>query len=479
MNQELSKAVSVEHVAASVVFSGEKITVPEKMTIPQAITTLEQFAADQEKEVPFFETFNVFPWDGANGLRIVLDRRFGWVNYQGAEVQQEVGPNESKKLPWGSFKVPALNAVFKCDATRLEGRWVFQVRAFAKKKAEQEVNEVFKDLRKFFQDGGSIYQGKAIRLQLTDDDGDTLSLPIPKFIDVDAIDTSAMIYNDDVHEMLEVNLFTPIRRIEDLKASGLPVKRATLLSGTFGTGKTLAASAAAKMCVKEGITYIYISKASDLALAVMFAKMYSSPACMIFCEDVDREMSGDRTASMDSLLNVIDGLDTKASNIMIVLTTNDVRSINPAMLRPGRLDAVIEITAPDAKTAAKILRKYCGSALSAEEDLTEVGRVLAGQIPATLAEVVKKAKLSSLSLQPKGTTVTRLTAAGLLISAKMMAGQLKLLQEQIDAETPRSQLIREELEKKALAVLREGNGAADGMVHRAVTYHLDDLRAQQ
>ena len=158
--------------------------------------------------------------------------------------------------------------------------------------------------------------------------------------------------------------------------------------------------------------------------------MYCDPACVIFCEDIDRAMkaeNADRTAEIDDILNIIDGVDTKSSRIITVLTTNDLTGITPAMLRPGRLDAVIDVLPPDAQAAEKLVRLYAGNAVEATEDLTEVGKALDGVIPAVIAEVVKRAKLAQLRLQEPNTLVTSITASALLEASKSMRSQLDLL----------------------------------------------------
>lgn len=449
-NQNLGQ-VAVKHAAVDVVFAGDQIMLPKGMEIATAIKTLEEFMKALEKVVPFIEQFNVFPWDGSHALRVVLERKFGWVSYGGAEVSMEVAPGVKKSMPWGKFKIPGVDAEFNCDIAGHEGRIVFQIHCNAKRKCETIVREIFKELNDYLAAGGSIYQGKAIKLDLNPKN----PVPIPTFIDTSRQDLTSMYYSPAVQEAVEVNLFTPIRRITSMKASGIPFKRGILLSGTYGVGKTLAATASAKIAVQHNVTFIYIKHANQLASAISFASMYATPGAVIFCEDIDRVAEGERDAQMDELLNIIDGIDTKSSNIMVVLTTNDVNAINPALLRPGRLDAVIEVTAPDAETATRIIRSYCGDKLDASEDLTEVGHILKGQIPATLHEVVKRAKLSMLSTLPEGEVVTKLTAEALEIAARGMSGQLKLLQDRIDAQTPTSEIIQKEFEKKALELLRD------------------------
>ena len=105
------------------------------------------------------------------------------------------------------------------------------------------------------------------------------------------------------------------------------------------------------------------------------------------------------------------------------------------MLRPGRLDAVIDVLPPDAEAAEKLVRLYGGQAIPETEDLTEVGQTLNGVIPAVIAEVVKRAKLAQLRLQEPGTLVTTLTPEALLDASKSMRSQLDLLYRPTEVET--------------------------------------------
>lgn len=451
--------VPVQHVAAKVVFAGEKITLPIGMEVPVAITTLQQFMEAQEANINVAELFPVFPWDGAYALKRCLEKRFGFVNFQGAEKRQEIGPGLVETIPWGVFQIANL-ASFRCGAEMQDNRWCFKITATCRRKSEMVIRTVFKDVRDYLAKGGSIYQGKAIKLRLEYDDGQPLEMPEPSFVDVDKIDTSMVIFNQDIEEQLEVSLYTPIRRVKDLRANGISVKRAVMLAGTFGTGKTMGASMAAKIAVAHGVTFLYIKRASELAAAIDFAKQYAVPACMIFVEDIDRgDAGGQRDVKMDDLLNIIDGLESKNSNIMIVLTTNDKDSIHPAMLRPGRLDSIIEVTAPNAMTAERILRKYVGDAMPWNEDISAAAALLDGQTPAVISECVKRAKLAQLSLQPEGTKIEKITGEALRLSALSMSGQIRLLAEKIAAEKPK---VVPELTKALHSVVTEAMNNGGG-----------------
>lgn len=444
MSKDLKDAGEKAHVA-EIVYHGEKMVLPEGLAIPDAILLLKRRQDFLEKEVNLMETFDVFPWDGANAIDEVLTRKFGWSaatatpGFFGPQppklVSIDIDYNKTKQVPWGAFSLPGVEGLLHTSVDRKEGRLVFKLIAEVKRKDEATIKRIFEEVRDYLKHN-SIYKGKAIKMRFLDDDGDTLQMPVPQFMDTSAISEDMVIYPQSVQTQININLFTPIKRVRDCLDNRIPIKRGVLLGGTYGTGKTLAATVASKIAVDNGITYLYVPRADELKYAIGFAKQNQSPACVIFCEDIDRALAGERDVEMDDILNIIDGIDTKSTNVIVVLTTNDLNAINPAMLRPGRLDAVIEVLPPDAKAVEKLLRLYGGTAIEIDTDLTKAGESLAGEIPAVISEVVKRAKLAQLALQAPGIPVTKLSEEALVASAESMAKQLKLLKDR-SAEKPR------------------------------------------
>lgn len=423
-------------VVAEIRYTDGPMTLPNGMTIKDAIDLLKRREKYLTEPVNIKEVFDAFPWDGAHAIDAVLTRLFGWAAATATPgffgptppdlISIDVGPNQVKQVPWGAFSLPGVEGLIECSAQRKNGRWNFALEGQVQRKDEATIQRIFAAVREELRER-SIYRGQAIKIRFTSDDGRKLPLPEPKFMDTSKISEEMVIYSDAVQQQVKVNLFTPITRVHDCIANDIPVKRGIILGGPYGTGKTLAATVASKLAVDNGITFIYVARADELAEAIEFAKQYQSPACVIFCEDIDRAMSGERSVKMDDILNIIDGIDTKQANLITVLTTNHLETINPAMLRPGRLDAVIEVTAPDAKAVEKLIRLYGGEAVEASTDLREVGVTLAGNIPAVIAEVVKRAKLAQLGLQAPGERVTKLSAQALLTAAQSMTSQIDLL----------------------------------------------------
>lgn len=426
------------HVA-DIVRHGEKLIVPDGMKLSDVLDLVKRRMTFEEEEVVVRRTYNVFPWDGAHALMLALTERYGWAaaeatpGFFGSNPPQmldvQVGYGQTKKVPWGRFSLPQVEGFVQCSAQKKDGRVSFELVGKVLRKDEPTIELLFDTVEKTLRTN-SIYMGKAIKIRFRDNDGDLLEMPEPEFMNLNGISRDSLVYSDDVQNLIETNLFTPIERVSDCIANDMPVKRGVLLGGPYGTGKTMAATVAAALATNVGVTYVYVPRSDELSDAIQFAKQYSDKACVIFCEDIDRAVSGERSVKMDDILNILDGIDTKSSRIITVLTTNHLENINPAMLRPGRLDAIIDVTAPDAKAVEKLVRLYGKDTIAADADLTLVGEALAGTIPAVIAEVVKRAKLHQLQYQQPGTLIEQISSQALLDSALTIQAQRKLLEEQ-------------------------------------------------
>jgi len=207
-----------------------------------------------------------------------------------------------------------------------------------------------------------------------------------------------------------------------------------------------------------------LSDVDGLAFAVQFARRFQ-PA-VIFSEDIDQALAGPRRDTrVNAILNTIDGIESKGTEIMVLLTTNHLDKLNRAMLRPGRLDAVIPVLPPDKPAAIQLVTKYAGKLLAATpEELDGVGDTLAGQLPAVIREACERAKLSAIANHGDA---EQITADDLLDASKGMALQVELLKDEQPDE-------REPIEKAADTLglaIRTAVGGGNGHVKGAETPH--------
>jgi transitional endoplasmic reticulum ATPase len=444
MSTELNEAKKT-HVA-EIVRHGEKLIIPEQLSLNEAINLLHRRADYEETTVNITEKFDVFPLDGAYGLSQVIQSRYGW--QEGKSIRSMFGEQKPQILqvpsgvhtkvdvPWGHFSLPNVSGKLMTGMDKNSaGRAIFVLTAEIKRKDEGTVRVLFDQLREYLKEN-SLYRGKAIKIRFRDEDGEPIPLPEPEFLNLENVQRDNLILNEHLAISVRANLFTPIERAQDCIQNNIKIKRGVLLGGDYGTGKTLAAMVAARVAIDNNITYIYTPRANELGDAIAFAKQYQSPACVVFCEDIDRTVTGERTVAIDDILNILDGIDTKNENIITVLTTNNLDNVNRAMLRPGRLDAIIDVERPDQFSAQELVRYYGGLSIDAEEDLTEVGVALADQIPAVIEEAVKRAKLFELALLEEGAAVENISAEALLQSAQTMTKQIDLLAPPVVATKP-------------------------------------------
>lgn len=428
-----AKKEDIVHVA-DVVRHGDKLIVPETMSYDNAINVLARQRDDEEQLISINEPVDCFPWEGALAFKKAIEQEFGYsgtISTPGffgpnppREIAIETGVDSKTLVPWGrfSFALGTEEEYLETTTAAKDGRMIFAVGGVVKKKWKATIHRLAERTREIVK-ADSIYRGQALRIAFTNSDGDTEHLPQPKFIDLRNVDLGEMVYTDELTQLIETNILTPLKHADALRAAKIPLKRGVLAAGPYGTGKSLLARAVAKVGTENGWTFVYIKDASELPQAIGFAKLYQ-PA-VIFAEDVDRHVTGERTDKMDMILNTLDGIDSKHTEIMTVLTTNHLDQINRAMLRPGRLDVILNIVPPDAKAVERLVRVYARQGLAPDADLTRVGEVLAGYTPAIIREVVERAKLSTIGRT--GAANAAIEAQDIEVSAATMVQQQNLL----------------------------------------------------
>lgn len=455
----LSIEKKVKQKDVEVMREGEQIILPKAMTYDEGILWLQRKKKEEEEVVAWKEVVNCFPLDGAYALMKALKRRFGWTSLQPTPgffgnnppemVGMPVSVTENVQVAWGRVIVPKVEGHIDTGFAIKDGMVVFQMSGYVKKKDQHVMAEIAEEVRKIVREE-SVYRGKAIRVDFVDftDDGFNPFTHAPRFLDTTKTRIEDLIFPETTDRIVKTTLFTPITHTALCREHKVPLKRGILLEGPYGCGKTMTANVTAKLCEQHGWTFIYLENAKELRTAMNFAKMYSPS--VIFTEDIDRADSskGNRDEEMNLILNVIDGVETKGAEVMVVVTTNHVERITQAMLRPGRLDAVIPVRPPDEGAVGRLIRLFAGKALPEDADITKVSRKLAGNIPAVIREVVERSKLASIHRCGETGEVVDLQPWDLEVSADGMLDHLRLL-------APKAEDHRSEREKAA-AVLAEG-----------------------
>ena len=224
----------------------------------------------------------------------------------------------------------------------------------------------------------------------------------------------------------------PIAHPERFAALGLGGGMGVLLYGPPGRGKTLVAKATAAEAAANFISIKdpellnkYVGK-SERAVRVLFARARAAAPCVLFFDEMDslaprRGGEGGNQAAervVNQLLTELDGLDPR-KGVYVVAATNRPDMIDPAMLRPGRLDKLLFVPLPPAAGRGAILKALTRATPLAEGvDLAAVADGAEGYSGADLSALVREASWAAL----KEAYAAEAPAGALLASAAAAAG---------------------------------------------------------
>ncbi|KAE9409141.1 AAA-domain-containing protein [Gymnopus androsaceus JB14] len=171
-----------------------------------------------------------------------------------------------------------------------------------------------------------------------------------------------------IREELHMAIVQPIRRPELFSSVGIEAACGVLLWGPPGCGKTLLAKAVANESRANFISVKgpellnkYVGE-SERAVRQVFARARASSPCVVFFDELDAlvprrddTLSESSARVVNTLLTELDGLDARKS-VYVIAATNRPDMIDPAMVRPGRLDKLLYVDLPTSDERAEILR---------------------------------------------------------------------------------------------------------------------------
>lgn len=204
----------------------------------------------------------------------------------------------------------------------------------------------------------------------------------------------------------------PIKHPEIFEALGISQPKGVLLYGPPGTGKTLLARAVAH---HTDCTFIrvsgselvqkYIGEGSRMVRELFVMAREHAPS-IIFMDEIDSigssrvegESGGDSEVqrTMLELLNQLDGFEA-TTTIKIIMATNRIDILDPALLRPGRIDRKIEFPNPNEEARAEILKIHSRKMnLVRGIDLVQVASKMSGASGAESKAVCTEAGMFAL-----------------------------------------------------------------------------------
>lgn len=203
--------------------------------------------------------------------------------------------------------------------------------------------------------------------------------PLESYADIGGLDKQIQ----EIKEAVELPLTHP-EMYEDI---GIKPPKGVILYGEPGTGKTLLAKAVAN---STSATFLrvtgsemvqkYLGEGPKLVREIFRVADEHAPS-IVFIDEIDAigtkrydsSSSGEREVqrTMLELLNQLDGFDERG-DVKVIMATNRIDSLDPALIRPGRIDRKIEFPLPDVKTKRMIFKIHTGRmSLGTDVDLEE------------------------------------------------------------------------------------------------------------
>jgi len=201
---------------------------------------------------------------------------------------------------------------------------------------------------------------------------------------------------------------TMLREPARYKAVGARLPAGVLLIGPPGTGKTLLARVTA---AEAGVPF-YACSASDFVevfvgrgparVRKLFQKAAKNAPCIIFIDELDSIGRSRRAGSMNSeqentlnqILTAMDGLDTSNNGVVVMAATNRLELLDPALLRAGRFDRIVQCPLPDKVGREAILKVHCKRyVLTPDVDMGKIARLTIGTSGADLSAIANEAAI--------------------------------------------------------------------------------------
>jgi len=198
--------------------------------------------------------------------------------------------------------------------------------------------------------------------------------PLESYADIGGLEEQVQ----EIKEAVELPLTHP----EFYEEIGIRPPKGVILYGEPGTGKTLLAKAVANSTAATFLRVVgseliqkYLGDGPKLVRELFRVAEELAPS-IVFIDEIDAvgtkrydsTSGGEREIqrTMLELLNQLDGFDSRG-DVKVIMATNRIETLDPALIRPGRIDRKIEFPLPDIKTKRKIFQIHTGRMTLADD----------------------------------------------------------------------------------------------------------------
>jgi transitional endoplasmic reticulum ATPase len=227
---------------------------------------------------------------------------------------------------------------------------------------------------------------------------------------------------EEIKNELAQSVEWPLKKPEVFKRMGITPPRGILLYGPPGCGKTLLARAVATeseanfIAVKGPEIFSKWVGESEKAIREIFRKARTAAPAIIFFDELDSIIprrgagysdSGATERVISQLLTEMDGIES-LQNVLVIAATNRPDILDPAVMRPGRFDRLIDVPAPDSKALMQIFKIHARDMpLSKDVDLQEIAEKAKGYSGADVEALCREAAMGALRESIDAKEVTR------------------------------------------------------------------------
>ncbi|KAJ3360791.1 spermatogenesis associated protein 5 [Allomyces arbusculus] len=215
--------------------------------------------------------------------------------------------------------------------------------------------------------------------------------------------------NERIKQALKESVEWPLKRAHDFIRFGISPPKGVLLYGPPGCSKTLIAKALANesqlnfLAVKGPELFSKWVGDSEKAVRQVFRKARAAAPSIIFFDEIDaiatRRSGGDSSSVSDrvlsQLLSELDGIEPLV-NVTIVAATNRPDIMDPALLRPGRIDRILYVGPPDRASRLEILKMHTRKMACGPIDLERLADQTDGCSGAEVVQLCQDAAMQAL-----------------------------------------------------------------------------------